>query len=42
MQNIMCPHAHYECRLNSLSAGVQGPFKGPGSSRVVLMLSSAI
>ena len=25
-----------------LSAGVQGPLKGPGSSRVVLMLSRAI
>ena len=27
---------------NSLLAGVQGPLKGPGSSRVVLMLSRAI
>ena len=27
---------------NSLSAGVQGPLKGPGRSRVVLMLSRAI
>ena len=27
---------------NSLSAGVQGPLKGPGSSRVVLLLSRAI
>ena len=27
---------------NSLSAGVQGPLKGPGSYRVVLMLSCAI
>ena len=27
---------------NSLSAGVQGPLKGPGSSRVVLVLSRAI
>ena len=27
---------------NSLSTGVQGPLKGPGSSRVVLMLSRAI
>ena len=26
----------------SLSAGVQGPLKGPGSSRGFLMLSSAI
>ena len=26
---------------NSLSAGVQGPLKGPGSSRVVLMVSRA-
>ena len=27
---------------NSLSAGVQGPLKGPGSSMVILMLSRAI
>ena len=41
----MCPHEHYErAGPNSLSAGVQvqGPLKGPGSSRVVLMLSRAI
>ena len=41
-QKIMCPHAHYERGPNSLSAGVQGPCKGPGRSRVDLMLSRAI
>ena len=43
-QKIMCPHAHYErgAEPNSLSARVQGAPKGPGSSKVVLMLSRAI
>ena len=38
------PHAHTSAEPNSLSAGVQGPLnfiKGPGSSRLVLMLSRA-
>ena len=32
-QKVMCQHAHHER---------QGPLKGPGSSRVVLMVSRAI
>ena len=39
-QKIMCPHAHYE-RKTEHTFG-RGPLKGPGSSRVVLMLSRAI
>ena len=36
-------HAHTtSVEPNSLSAGVQGPLKGPGSSGVVLMVSRAI
>ena len=41
-QKIMCQHAHYE-RGTKLTFG-RGPgpiYKGPGSSRVVLMLSHA-
>ena len=37
----MCLHER-KTEFNSLSAGFQGPLKGPGSSRVVLMLSRAI
>ena len=38
-----CARTHItSAEPNSLSAGVQGPLKGPGSSRVVLMLSRAI
>ena len=39
----LCARTHItSAELNSLSAGVQGPLKGPGSSRVVLMVSRAI
>ena len=41
-QKVMCQHAHYERGTELTLAGVQGPLKGPGSSRVVLMLSRAI
>ena len=38
-----CARTHItSAEPNSLSAGVQGPLKGPGSSWVVLMLSRAI
>ena len=41
-KKVMCQHTHItSAEPNSLSAGVQGPLKGPGSSAgVVLMLSS--
>ena len=39
----LCARTHItSAEPSSLSAGVQGPLKGPGSSRVVLMLSRAI
>ena len=39
----LCARTHItSAGPNSLSAGVQGLLKGPGSSRVVLMLSRAI
>ena len=39
----LCARTHKtSAEPNSLSAGVQGPLKGPGSSRVVVMLSCAI
>ena len=39
----LCASMHItSAEPNSLSAGVQGPLKGPGSSTVVLMLSRAI
>ena len=39
----LCAHTNItSVGPNSLSAGVQGLLKGPGSSRVVLMLSRAI
>ena len=39
----LCDHTHItSAEPKSLSAGVQGPLKGPGSSRVVLMASRAI
>ena len=39
----LCASTHItRAEPNSLSAGVQGPLKGPGSSRVGLMLSRAI
>ena len=38
----LCASTHKHAEPNSLSAGEQGPLKGPGSSRVVLMLSRAI
>ena len=39
----LCARRHItSAEQNSLSAGVQGPLKGPGSSRVVLMLSRVI
>ena len=42
-QEIICARTHItSAEAISLSAGVQGPLKGPGSSRVVLMLSRAI
>ena len=38
-----CARTHItSAEPNSLSAGVQGPLTGPGSSWVVLMLSRAI
>ena len=40
-RKMLCASTHItSAEPNSLSAGVQGPLKGPGSSRVVLMLSS--
>ena len=42
-KKIMFPHAMItSAEPNSLSAGVQDPLKGPGSSKVVFMLSRAI
>ena len=42
-RKMLCCSTHItSAEPNSLLAGVQGPLKGPGSSRVVLMLSSAI
>ena len=42
-KRLLCARTHItSAKPNSLSAGVQGPLKGPGSSRVVLMLSRAI
>ena len=39
----LCASTHItNAEPNSLLAGVQGPLKGPGSSRVVLMVSRAI
>ena len=39
----LCASSHItSAKPNSLSAGVQGLLKGPGSSRVVLMVSRAI
>ena len=39
----LCARTHItSAKPNALSAGVQGPLKRPGSSRVVLMLSCAI
>ena len=39
----LCARTHItSAEPNSLSEGVQGPLKGPGSSRVVIMLSRAI
>ena len=39
----LCARTHItSAEPNSLSAGVHGPLKGAGSSRVVLMLSCAI
>ena len=39
----LCARMHItSAEPNSLSAGVQGPLKDPGSSRVVLMFSRAI
>ena len=39
----LCASTHItSAEPNSLSAGVQGPLKGPGCSRVILMLSRAI
>ena len=39
----LCARTHItSAEPNSLSAGVQGPLKSPGSSRVILMLSRAI
>ena len=39
----LCARTHIaSAEPNSLLAGDQGPLKGPGSSRVVLMLSRAI
>ena len=38
----LCASTHItSAEPNSLSAGVQGPLKAPGSSRVVLLLSRA-
>ena len=42
-KRLICARTHItSAEPNSLLAGVQGPLKGPGSSRVVLMLSCAI
>ena len=38
----MAPTHITSAEPNSLSAGVQGPIKGPGRSGVVLMISRAI
>ena len=38
----LCARKRTSVEPNSLSAGVQGPLKGPGSSRVVLMVSRVI
>ena len=34
--------AHYECKTQSLSAGVQGPLRDPGSSRVFVLSQSLV
>ena len=42
-RKMFCASTHItNAEPNSLSVGVQGPLKGPGSSRVILMLSRAI